>query len=291
MKSVKLYANAKINLFLDIESKLNNGYHNIKSLMQSIDLFDVVTVSFEPCDSKIIEISVNVPSIPANEKNIAYKAADRLIESGYVKIEIEKNIPSPAGLAGGSADAAAVIYALKSFGCTNKSDDEITKIAAGIGADVPFCLIGGSKKISGIGDVIEDIPALPKLDLVVAVKGEGISTPIAYSMLDAKFDDFSDYTVKKFDYNCFSVNDIYNIFEDIILCERPEAKHLKEEMLRLGAINALMSGSGPAIVGIFDSKEKAIKAAESLNANGAVAHACKTASRGIETKNSAVAEL
>ena len=127
MKHVKLYANAKINLFLDIESKRTDGYHNISSLMQSVDLFDIVDVSYEESEKKIIEISVNDPKIPSNEKNIAYKAADRLLDSGIVKIDIQKNIPSPAGLAGGSADAAAVIYALRGFGCIDKSDaDEIT---------------------------------------------------------------------------------------------------------------------------------------------------------------------
>ena len=284
-------AHAKINLFLDIESKRHDGYHNIKSLMQSIDLSDVVTVSFEPSDSKIIEISVNVHSIPANEKNIAYKAADRLVDSGYIKIEIEKNIPSPAGLAGGSADAAAVIYALKSFGCVNKSDDEVMKIAASIGADVPFCLIGGTKKISGIGDVIEDIPALSELNLVVAIKGEGVSTPAAYAMLDEKYQNFENYIVKPFDFNNFSWENIYNIFEDVVLSNRPDAKFLKDEMLSLGAKSAFMSGSGPAIIGIFDSKEEAIKAAESIKLCGTKAYACKTVAEGIKTKNSAVAEL
>ena len=283
MKSVKLYANAKINLFLDIESKKDNGYHNIKSLMQSIDLFDVVTVSYMPCESKVIEISVNVPNIPSNEKNIAYKAADRLVDKGHIKIDIEKNIPSPAGLAGGSADAAAVIYALKSFGCIEKNDAEIMKIAAGIGADVPFCLIGGSKKISGIGEIIEDISELPELNLVVSVSGEGVSTPIAYAMLDAKFNDFSDHKVKDFDFNCFDINSIYNIFEDVVLNERPEAKSLKEKMINFGAKAALMSGSGPAIVGIFETSDAAIKAAEELKLGGAVAYACKTVSCGIKT--------
>ncbi len=282
METLRLRANAKINLFLDISSRRNDGYHNIVSLMQSVSLADVINVSYEAQDYKKIEITVNNPEIPANEKNIAYKAADRLIDRGYVKIDIEKNIPSPAGLAGGSADAAAVIYALGKFGCVEKTENEIAQIAAKIGADVPFCLVGGTKKISGIGDVIEYIPTISKLYLVIAVDGEGVSTPDAYAMLDKKYNNFLEYKVREFDFENFSVNDIYNVFEDVILPLRDKALNLKEKMYSFGASVVLMSGSGPAIVGIFDSYDKAVFVADSLNKSGVVAYACTTTDKGIE---------
>lgn len=281
MRSIKLYANAKINLFLDIESKRDDGYHNIVSLMQSVGLHDVITVSFEESEEKIIEVSVNDPKIPTNEKNIAYKAADKLIDKGKVRIKILKSIPSPAGLAGGSSDAAAVIYALKAFGCTRVSDEEIIRLAASIGADVPFCLVGGSKRITGIGDVIENIPDVPEMDLVIALDGEGVSTPVAYRMLDDKYGNFESYSVKRFDFERFSSQNVYNVFEEVVLDLRPCAKALKEKMYALGASSALMSGSGPAIVGIFDSYESAESCAEAIRSSGAFAVACKTVKKGI----------
>ena len=281
MRSIKLYANAKINLFLDIESKRDDGYHNIVSLMQSVGLHDVITVSFEESEEKIIEVSVNDPKIPTNEKNIAYKAADKLIDKGKVRIEILKSIPSPAGLAGGSSDAAAVIYALKAFGCTRVSDEEIIRLAASIGADVPFCFVGGSKRITGIGDVIENIPDVPEMDLVIALDGEGVSTPVAYRMLDDKYGNFESYSVKRFDFERFSSQNVYNVFEEVVLDLRPCAKALKEKMYALGASSALMSGSGPAIVGIFDSYESAESCAEAIRSSGAFAVACKTVKKGI----------
>ena len=253
--------------------------------MQSVTLHDTVTVSYEESEEKKIEISVNVPSIPSNEKNIAYKAADRLIDSGYVKIEIEKNIPSPAGLAGGSADAAAVIYALESFGCVNKSSDEIMKIAAGIGADVPFCLVGGTKKITGIGDVIENVEPIVGLNLVIAIAGEGVSTPAAYGALDAKYNNFEYHDVRDFDFNNFSTDSMYNIFEDVVLNERPEAKRLLDTMYDLGARRAMMSGSGPAILGIFDTYDDAMVCVRGLNEKGIFAAYCTTSDKGIEVES------
>ena len=284
MKRIELVANAKINLFLDIESRRDNGYHNIVSLMQSVDLHDSVLISYEPSDQKKIEIETDDPRIPSDERNIAYKAADKLIESGHVKIEIEKRIPSPAGLAGGSADAAAVIYGFCKIGAVDKSDEEIFKIAASIGADVPFCLVGGTKKITGIGDVIEDVPSLPRQNLVIAVLGEGVSTPEAYSMLDQRYDNFKAYKVKDFDFNSFSINNIYNVFEQVILPVREYAQNLKKEMISLGATASFMSGSGPAIVGIFESSDMARSVAEELTRRGITAFACKTVNRGIEEK-------
>lgn len=281
MKTVKLYANAKINLFLDIVSRREDGYHNINSLMQSVDLYDTVTVSYEESDRKSIAITVNDPKIPTNEKNIAYKAADKFLDSGRVMIDIQKNIPSPAGLAGGSADAAAVIYALNSFGCINKTEDEILKISASIGADVPFCLLGGTKKISGIGDVSESVPEISQMHLVIALDGEGVSTPAAYGLLDEKYANFVSHSVKPFDYESFSLDSVYNIFEDVVLDLRPKAKNLKKKMYDLGASVSMMSGSGPAVIGIFDSEASARSAAEAIKSSGAFAVACKTVKRGI----------
>ena len=285
MKKIKLYANAKINLFLDIDSIRDNGYHNIKSIMQSVSLYDVITLEYNESTDKKISIICNTLGIPTDSKNIAYKAADRLLESGEVTITIEKNIPSPAGLAGGSADAAAVIYGLTKIASINKTQEEIIDIAARIGADVPFCLVGGNKRISGIGEIMEDGENLVQNYVLVAIKGEGVSTPIAYSMLDEKYDYFKNYFgCEESAYNALKKDEgkLFNIFEEVILPIRPDAAAIKEKMIAMGAKFSLMSGSGPSVFGIFDSMESMDIAKKALLDMGASVYSCSFANKGIE---------
>ena len=285
MKTLKLKANAKINLFLDIESKKDNGYHNINSIMQSVSLCDIITLEYTESSDKKINIICNKEGIPTDSKNIAYKAAERLIDSGCVTVKIEKSIPSPAGLAGGSADAAAVIYGLLKIANINKTDDEVLKIAAGIGADVPFCLTGGNKIISGIGDIMEDGKNICCEHVLVAIKGEGVSTPAAYGMLDSKYADFANYTCKA--NNTYNViesgeGELFNIFEEVILPIRPDALSIKQKMLECGASFSLMSGSGPSVFGIFDTNESLMQAKSALESIGAQVYTCSFTSVGIE---------
>ena len=284
MKKIKLYANAKINLFLDIDSIRDNGYHNIKSIMQSVSLCDVITLEYEEDKEKSITVICDKEGIPTDSRNIAYKAADRLLDCGALTIKIEKNIPSPAGLAGGSADAAAVIYGLLKIANVDKSSDEVMSIAAKIGADVPFCLVGGNKKISGIGEIMEDGEAVDAKYVLVAIKGEGVSTPAAYAMLDEKYERFVNYSgmcesaysaIKGFG------GELFNIFEEVILPIRPDAVAIKEKMIEKGAKFSLMSGSGPSVFGIFDSEDKLILAKEALIDMGAEVYSCSFADSGI----------
>ena len=149
---------------------------------------------------------------------------------------------------------------------------------------MPFCFVGGTKKITGIGDIIEYVPSLPELDLVIAVSGEGVSTPLAYAMLDERYDNFKDHYPKAVDFEGFSYNNIYNIFEEVILPSRDIARSIKKEMLSLGALASFMSGSGPAIVGIFANAEEASRVAREFKKNGISAFACKTVKQGIQEK-------
>lgn len=285
MKTIKLKANAKINLFLDIENIKDNGYHNIKSIMQSVSLCDIITIEYKESSEKKISIICDKPGIPTDSKNIAYKAADRLLDSGEVTITIEKNIPSPAGLAGGSADAAAVLYGLSKITNVNKSDKEILEIAARIGADVPFCLVGGNKRISGIGDIMLSGESIEQKYVLISIMGEGVSTPVAYGMLDEKYDYFKSYTGKKESaYSALSGKEgsLFNIFEEVILPIRPDAKNIKNKMIEAGAKHSLMSGSGPSVFGIFESEDKVIEAKNILDSIGAQSYICSFADRGIE---------
>lgn len=281
MKRIKLLANAKINLHLDIECKRDNGYHNIISNMQSVSLCDIVTLEYTESDKKEIRIFCDKEGIPTDSKNIAYKAADLMLDSGILNIRIEKNIPSPAGLAGGSADAAAVIYGLCRICDIDKSRDEIMSVAARVGADVPFCLAGGNKSIRGIGDIIMDGECIQDKHVLVAIKGEGVSTPMAYGMLDKLYSDFHGYIPKSYNVTeNIERRELFNIFEEVIFNERPYARRIKDIMQSAGGIS-LMSGSGPSVFGIFDDEENAQKAKAVLESIGADVYSCNFADRGI----------
>jgi len=283
--TVTAFAYAKINLFLDIESRRDDGYHNILSFMQRISLKDTLEVSAEPSDTKSIEVSCSDKTIPCDEKNLAYKAANIYPITAKITIDIEKNIPSSAGLAGGSADAAAVLVALNEI-CENKlSTSELCALGAKLGADVPFCITGGACLVEGIGDILTATKPMPYLPIVVAKKGEGMSTPAAYRALDEKHSDFvgyiphkdllervtsADETVSATKY-CES---LFNVFEDVVEPKRTNVTLIKEIMKSCEAAGAMMSGSGTSVFGIFDSETAAAASVEALRRQGVDAHLC-----------------
>ena len=195
--TVSQKAYAKINLFLDMESVREDGYHNIISLMQSVSLHDTVTVEYLHDEEYAITISCSDTDVPCNEKNLAHKAARIFpINTGRIHIHIEKTIPMQAGLAGGSADAAATLIALNELTGNKISKDELKAIGNKLGADVPFCIEMGAAIARGTGDILEKISSMPHLPIVIARKGEGMSTPAAYRSLDEKYDGFEGYMPK-----------------------------------------------------------------------------------------------
>lgn len=278
MKVLQKDAYAKINLFLDIDSKRDDGYHNIISVMQSVSLCDTVTVEYTESEQKVIKISCDNPEIPLGEKNIAYKAANLFLDSGEVRIHIEKRIPSAAGLAGGSTDAAAVLTLLNQLTGSKKNADELLSIGAKIGADVPFCIAGGTKLTLGIGEQLTDFKPIESCYIVISKMGDGVSTPKAYSMLDSAFDNFVNYSPRKDLLSLFEQNNtrgMFNIFESVVIPERPAVQKMKEIMLKSGADFSMMSGSGPSVFGLFKSEEQALAAQKVLADTGAIAHICK----------------
>lgn len=263
-------AAAKINLMLDILARLDNGYHSLFMLMQSVDLYD--TVSVEETDDGKIAITCDVEGVPCDRKNIAWKAADAFFKSTGlknkgIKIDIQKRIPFAAGMAGGSADGAAVIAALNDIYETKLSVNELCKIGVKVGADVPFCLTGGTCLAQNIGEILSPLPALDECWIVLAKPDRGVSTKEAYDAFDTATN------VRHLD-TCgmlyaASQGDLYgickrtkNVFEQLI--EVPERVPIKSVMNRYGALAACMSGSGPTVYGIFDDESKAVAAAESL---------------------------
>lgn len=280
---------AKINLFLDVTGRREDGYHDILSIMQSVSLSD--TVSLELTDGKF-SVTSNIPDVPCDNSNIAIRAAMKFFEftgiNAGAKIHIEKRIPMAAGLAGGSTDGAAVIMILNELTGAKLPDRDLIKIASKVGADVPFCLFGGTKITRGIGDVLEACPPCPTLHVVVAIDGEGVSTPWAYGELDRMFGNFKNVHKDESDkyrslFSALEKSDVrgvaertYNIFESAVPSARPTVNRLKEKMLQNCALSARMSGSGPSVYGLFDRAETAQKAAEIIQADGARAFVCKT---------------
>lgn len=267
---MKIKAYAKVNLMLDILGTLPNGYHNLWMIMQSVSLYDTVTVTKN--DSKAITITCNKEGIPTDEKNIAHKAARAFFDATQIEncgicIDIQKAIPSEAGLAGGSADGAAVIKALNELFGAKLTERELCRIGKKVGADIPFCIVGGTCLAQNIGDVVSPLEDIPQCFFVLAKPQMGVSTKEAYE----SFDNASYIRKPKrekmliaaangdFDEMCrLSAN----VFEQVI--EVPERVEIKKIMRKHNAKLSLMSGSGPTVYGIFESKEEAEACAEKL---------------------------
>lgn len=267
---MKVKAAAKINLMLDVLGVLPNGYHSLFMIMQSVSCYDKVRV--DRTNSKQIKITTDDLNVPTDEKNIAYKAAKAFFDYNNIKdcgieIEIEKTIPMAAGLAGGSADGAAVLFCLNIIFNTALDIITLCKIGESVGADVPFSLTGGTSLCMNTGGVIAPLPALTDCFIVLCKPPQGVSTVGAYKAIDeAKRLRHADkntmlYAMANGDYSlmCEKLN---NVFEQVI--EVPKRPYIKSEMKRLGADAALMSGSGPTVYGIFSSEEKAKACYEKL---------------------------
>lgn len=278
-KTKKAYA--KINLTLDLTGVLPNGYHPIFTLMQTVSLCDRVAVEIN--DSGIIEIESDDKNMPLDMSNTAYKAAALFLEkisksATGVKIRIDKNIPSQAGLAGGSADAAAVLTLLNEHFSYPLSEKELLGIALKVGADVPFCVKGKTQLCQNIGEVMSELPAFSAF-VVIAKPEEGVSTKDAFSRFDTSEnivhpnnDNFLFYAARG-EYKK-ALENAFNIFEE--LSDVKQGEYIKETMKKHGAYYASMSGSGSAFFGLFDSREAAEKCEKELRANVYFTCVCET---------------
>lgn len=269
-------ANAKINLTLDITRKRSDGYHDISTIMQSISLSDELELTKNK-DGKI-KISCNKRGVPTDERNSAYKAAKAIMdycgitEMG-VNIFINKSIPVEAGMGGGSADAAAVLIGMNRLFDLQLTDGILTDIAADIGADVPFCLLGGTKRCEGIGDVMRDVSPMPDCFILICKPPVGVSTALAYSESDKYPQDGSFMTPAMEEAlstgNLSEVVDsIGNRFDDIL--QIPDVQIVKSLMNEYGALGSSMTGSGSAVFGIYDDELKVKEAYDILKPYGDV---------------------
>ena len=284
--TVKAYA--KINLMLDILSTLPNGYHDLFMVMQSVDIFDTVTV--KKTDSKNIKITCDVPSIPTGENNIAHKAATSFFdytkkEICGIEIDIIKKIPHAAGLAGGSADAAGVITALNALFETNLCEKELIEIGSVVGSDVPFCILGGTMLAQYTGTVLSHLPDLSEEFVIIVKPEQSVSTGAAYSAFDSAERVRHLDTHEMLSAVCSKDRDSYlkhigNVFEQFI--DVPDRVVIKGIMRENNAITSCMSGSGPSVFGIFNNAFDAQNCIAEMKERFDNAHLCSFVNKGCE---------
>ncbi len=267
MKQIKLKAMAKINLGLDVTGKREDGYHKVRMVMQSVNIFDRITIKIVKTPG--IRVSTNLPYLPVNENNLVYKAANLLMEEfpceNGIYIMLEKHIPVAAGLAGGSSDAAGVLYGLNKLLKLRLTEEELMLRGEKIGADVPFCIKRGTALAEGIGEKITPLPNLPKCYLVVAKPGINVSTKFVYENL--KLENIENHpdidgiieSLKKGNITEIAGR-MENVLETVTVKHYPIIEDIKNLMKEKGAVNAIMSGSGPTVFGIFLQENTAKKA-------------------------------
>lgn len=271
---ITLNAYAKINLSLDVVGRLANGYHEVRMIMQTVGIHD--TLTFEKTEGEIV-LSSDAGELPLGEDNLIYKAAKLVREtygiSGGVKVHLEKRIPVAAGMAGGSTDAAATLKAMNLLYDLRLSEEDLCGLGVKLGADVPYCIMGGTALSEGIGEVLTKLAPMPECVLLVAKPDINVSTKEVYQALDSQSVPWHpDVDGMRQAIEEGRLEGIYsrlgNVLETVTVAKHPIVSEIKQEMLENGALGSLMSGSGPSVFGIFDDEEKARAAGECIKKKG-----------------------
>ncbi|RGE88311.1 4-(cytidine 5'-diphospho)-2-C-methyl-D-erythritol kinase [Sellimonas intestinalis] len=275
MERIQLKALGKINLGLDVLGKRENGYHDVRMIMQTVYLYDEVTL--EKRQKPGITVSTNLIYLPTDKTNIAYRAAKILLdefgERRGVAIHLKKHIPVAAGMAGGSADAAAVLFGMNRMFGWKLSEKELMERGVTLGADVPYCIMRGTALAEGIGEKLTRLPAMPKCHLLIAKPPISVSTKLVYEKLDAlaivDHPDIDGIIEGLKDRDLIRVaGSMGNVLQNVTETEYPVITQIKEKMIKGGAINAMMSGSGPTVFGFFKERSMAKKTAEQIRQLG-----------------------
>ena len=260
---MKAKAYAKINISLDIVGKREDNYHLLKMIMQSIDVYDEISVN--RIDNGI-NLSCDKHFIPCDDRNLAYKAAKLFMDTynlqGGVFISIKKNIPVSAGLAGGSTDCATVLKLMNKIFEVNASDEELMKIGVGLGADVPYCIKGGTALCEGIGEEITQLKSFRDKILILVKPPFSVSTKEVYCAFNidkARIHPSTKLLIKAMEEENlkFVASNMKNLLENVTIRKNRSIVGIKEKMIRLGALGAMMSGSGPSVFAFFDDMLKA----------------------------------
>ncbi|MDE6700864.1 MAG: 4-(cytidine 5'-diphospho)-2-C-methyl-D-erythritol kinase [Acetatifactor sp.] len=267
MNTCTIKAYAKINLGLDVLGTLPNGYHQVKMIMQTVGIWDELTLEKT---AEGIVIATDSRELPTDENNIIYKAARLMQEEfglpGGIRVSLQKNIPVAAGMAGGSADAAAVMKAMNMLYELELSEERLRELGVRIGADVPYCIMGGTALAEGIGEKLTRLPAAPQCVLVVAKPDLNVSTKDVYTALDAMADyphpdiDGMAAAIKAGDLTGVTAR-LGNVLELVTAKQCPPVTEIRRMMDSHGAMGSLMSGSGPTVFGIFGDRAEAEKLA------------------------------
>lgn len=261
--SIKIKAPAKINLTLDVTGRRPNGYHDLRMIMQTIDLYDEITISKLNEDEIRLSMNKELPDKIPPEKNLVWKAASLMKENyniaGGFSIYLEKNIPAAAGLAGGSSDCAATLLGINELCGLGLSLDELCELGVRLGADVPFCIRKGTMLSEGIGEILTPLPALSPLWTLLIKPDISVSTAYVYTHLNLPA--LTSHPDTEYMLDCISRRDdaglakgLANVLETVTIPEYPVLAELKEFFLKEGAIGSLMSGSGPTTYGLFQDE-------------------------------------
>ena len=268
MDKIKLKALGKINLGLDVLGRRPNGYHDVRMVMQTVYLYDQILL--EKTDKEGISLKTNLFYLPVNENNLAYREAKMLIDEFAIKegvhISLEKHIPVAAGMAGGSSNAAAVLYGMNRLFQLGLTDQELMERGVKLGADVPYCIMRGTVLAEGIGEELTPLPAMPKCHVLLAKPPISVSTQKVYEKLDAqevtKHPDIDGILLGLQTGDLKKItSSMGNVLENVTITEYPQIERIKDVMKEEGALNAMMSGSGPTVFGIYDDKILARRAA------------------------------
>ena len=271
MDRLELKALGKINLGLDVLGRRENGYHDVRMVMQTVYLYDRIIMKKSKTPG--IRLETNLYYLPVNENNLAYQAAQMLMDEFHIEegvsIQLDKHIPVAAGMAGGSSNAAAVLFGMNRMFSLGLSQKELMERGVKLGADVPYCIMRGTVLAEGIGEILTPLSPMPKCYVLIAKPAISVSTKMVYEKLDShEIEDHPDIdgmvtAVRNGDLDGM-ISRMGNVFEPGIISKYPVIQEIKDLMESNGARKAMMSGSGPTVFGIFDDKEKMERAAAVL---------------------------
>ena len=275
MDNITLKALAKLNLGLDVVRRREDGYHEVRMIMQTIHLYD--KLDFKKTTESGIVITSNLSYVPTNENNLVYKAGKLLMDEFDIKegvsVDLQKRIPVAAGMAGGSSDAAAMLYGMNELFGLGLTRQQLMERGVKIGADVPYCLMRGTALAEGIGEKLTSLPPMVKCPVLIAKPSISVSTKFVYESL--KLDENTVHPdidqlvedIKNKDLQVIASH-MGNVLETVTIPEYPIIAEIKEQMMKSGAINAMMSGSGPTVFGLFDNEQTAEAAFEAMKQSG-----------------------
>lgn len=275
MNRLELNAYAKVNLGLDVLRRREDGYHELRMIMQTVDLYDILTL--EKTEEPGISMTCNVEGLPCDERNLVYKSAKLMFDTfelpGGIRMHLEKRIPMAAGMAGGSTDAAAVFNGMNELYELGVSKERLCELGVKIGADVPYCIVGGTALSEGIGEVLTQLPNVPDCIVLIAKPDFDVSTKYVYENLHANsltYHPDIDAQVAAIRAGDLAgvVKVMDNVLETVTEKKYTEITTIKNVMEEHGAMRAMMSGSGPTVFGLYEDAQKAEEAAEAIREAG-----------------------